>query len=294
MSQILSTQPQGTLHRLSEATSGCQAQGQTLHLVRSSSSWGAPPTAPATGRQACPSSVSQPIIVALQATASIPLAPVMPATLEPSLAPHRLVVRLPVFCQCSNPCLPPGLHLPAPRTRRDHLRDQECLPTARLYPSAIGFRGCLSALCSPILAVSSADWPSCNQLERANDPSRGSLGECARRSRGDWRRRRRRRRVPAGERARGAQGGAGVGGPVPLGPNQGETRPCHGSQGGDGRGGVVTAASQGQREVRAPQFPTPSVWCPLRALTAGSEPLIVSPRTSDTASLPVGTPPTYT
>ncbi|XP_011365032.2 mitochondrial coenzyme A transporter SLC25A42 isoform X1 [Pteropus vampyrus] len=198
MSQILSTQPQGTLHRLSEATSGCQAQGQTLHLVRSSSSWGAPPTAPATGRQACPSSVSQPIIVALQATASIPLAPVMPATLEPSLAPHRLVVRLPVFCQCSNPCLPPGLHLPAPRTRRDHLRDQECLPTARLYPSAIGFRGCLSALCSPILAVSSADWPSCNQLERANDPSRGSLGECARRSRGDWRRRRRRRRVPAG------------------------------------------------------------------------------------------------
>lgn len=58
---------------------------------------------------------------------------------------------------------------------------------------------------------------------------------------------------------RGAQGGAGVGRPVPLGPNQSEARPCHGSQGEGGRGGVVTAASRGQREVRAPQSPIPCV-----------------------------------
>lgn len=124
---------------------------------------------------------------------------------SPLLLPSNWWSGLPVFCQCSNPCLPPGLHLPAPRTRQD----QESLPTARLYPSAIGFRGCLSALCSPILTVSYPDWPSYNQLARAIDPSSGSLGECARRGRGDWRRRRQRRRVPVGERARGAQGGAG-------------------------------------------------------------------------------------
>lgn len=108
--------------------------GQTLHLALSSPLRGAPPTAPATGFRPCPSSASQPIIVPLQVTPSVPLAPVAPAPRSPALVPSNWSLGLPVFYQCSNHRLPPGPHLPGPRTRRDHPRDPEPLPTALPLP----------------------------------------------------------------------------------------------------------------------------------------------------------------
>ena len=73
----------GDLTRCVESTSDRHAQGQTLHLAYSSLARGAPPTALATGRWACRSSVSQPVLVALWVTPSIPLTPVAPATSKP-------------------------------------------------------------------------------------------------------------------------------------------------------------------------------------------------------------------
>lgn len=79
-----------------------------------------------------------------------------------------------VFCQCSN-----SRRLQALTSQ--HLRWAGPPLTLRVShnspastPAAIGFRGCPSALCPPIIAISSSDWLSYSQSGRVMDPSRGA------------------------------------------------------------------------------------------------------------------------
>lgn len=58
----------------------------------------------------------------------------------PPLLPSDWLSGPSVFCHDSNPRLPPGPHLPAPHTLRDHSRDPSLSQQPRLHTSAIGFR----------------------------------------------------------------------------------------------------------------------------------------------------------